>query len=81
MVFTLIGDSTMNNLVWVFFFMAGISTPTPSQSALFNTPQTLTAIGKQERLDISGARTRVMRAREVALRNRKMWPMFGFEHA
>jgi hypothetical protein len=56
MVFTLIGDSTMNNLVWVFFSMAGISTPTPSQSALFNTPQTLTAIDKQERLDKPGVR-------------------------
>jgi hypothetical protein len=48
MVFTLIGDSTMNNLVWVFFSMAGISTPTPCQKALFNTPQTHTATGGKE---------------------------------
>jgi hypothetical protein len=68
MVFTLIGDSTMNNLVWVFFSMAGISTPTPSQSALHDPSQTLAAIGKQERLDKPGARPRDMRAREVALR-------------
>jgi hypothetical protein len=38
----------MNNLVWVFFSMAGISTPTPCQSALFDPPQTLTAIGGKE---------------------------------
>jgi hypothetical protein len=36
MVFTLIGDSTMNNLVWVFFSMAGIYTPTPFQNALLD---------------------------------------------
>jgi hypothetical protein len=69
MVFTLIGDSTMNNLVWVFFSMAGISTPTPCQRAYFNPPQTPTAIGEQERLDTSGAPARDMRAREVALQN------------
>jgi hypothetical protein len=69
MVFTLIGDSTMNNLVWVFFSMAGISTPTPCQSALHDPLQTLTAIDKQERLDKPGACARDMRAREVALRN------------
>ena len=59
----------MNNLVWVFFSMAGISTPTPCQSALFNTPQTLAKTDGKERLDTSGAPTRDMRAREVALRN------------
>jgi hypothetical protein len=69
MVFTLIGDSTMNNLVWVFFSMAGISTPTPFQSALLDPSQTLTAIGKQERLDKPRVCARDMRAREVALRN------------
>jgi hypothetical protein len=72
MVFTLIGDSTMNNLVWVFFSMAGISTPTPCQSALLDPSQTLTAIGKQERLDKPRVRARDMRAREVALWNRPM---------
>jgi hypothetical protein len=34
----------MNNLVWVFFSMAGFSTPTPCQRALFNPAQTLIAI-------------------------------------
>jgi len=48
MVFTLLGDSTMNYLVWVFFSMAGISTPTPYQSALFDQPQTHAAIGGKE---------------------------------
>jgi hypothetical protein len=48
MVFTLIGDSTMNNLVWVFFSMAGISTPTPCQSALFGSPQTHAVIDGKE---------------------------------
>jgi hypothetical protein len=48
MVFTLIGDSTMNNLVWVFFSMAAISTPTPSQIALHDPPQTLATIGGKE---------------------------------
>jgi hypothetical protein len=57
----------MNNLVWVFFSMAGISTPTPSQSALLDPSQTPAVIGKQERLDKPGARACVMRAREVAL--------------
>jgi hypothetical protein len=69
MVFTLIGDSTMNNLVWVFFSMAAISTPTPCQSALADPSQTFAMIGKQERLDKPGVRACVMRAREVALRN------------
>jgi hypothetical protein len=48
MVFTLIGDSTMNNLVWVFFSMAGISTPTPFQKALLDPSQTLAIIGGKE---------------------------------
>jgi hypothetical protein len=48
MVFTLIGDSTMNNLVWVFFSMAGISTPTPGQRALLDPSQTLTATDGKE---------------------------------
>ena len=56
----------MNNLVWVFFSMAAISTPTPSQNALLDPSQTLTAIGKQERLDKPRVRARDMRAREVA---------------
>jgi hypothetical protein len=59
----------MNNLVWVFFSMAGISTPTPSQSALLDPSQTPAAIGKQERLDKPGVCARDMRAREVALWN------------
>ena len=59
----------MNNLVWVFFSMAGISTPTPSQNALLDPSQTLTAIGGKEMSSRAGARARDARAREVALRN------------
>jgi hypothetical protein len=62
MVFTLIGDSTMNNLVWVFFSMAGISTPTPSQNALFDPSQTLATIGEKEMSSRPGGRARVARA-------------------
>jgi hypothetical protein len=52
----------MNNLVWVFFSMAGISTPTPCQSALLDPSQTPAAIGKQERLDKPGVCARHARA-------------------
>jgi hypothetical protein len=38
----------MNNLVWVFFSMAGISTPTPGQRALLDPSQTLTATDGKE---------------------------------
>jgi hypothetical protein len=69
MVFTLIGDSTMNNLVWVFFSMAAISTPTPFQNALLDPSQTLATIGGKEMSSRTGGRTRDMRAREVALQN------------
>jgi hypothetical protein len=68
MVFTLIGDSTMNSLVWVFFSMAGFSTPTPCHRALFSTPQTLAAIEKKKNLT-SRARVRVTCAR-VKLRGK-----------
>jgi hypothetical protein len=63
MVFTLIGDSTMNNLVWVFFSMAGFSTPTPCQCVLFSRPQTPAAIEKKKNLT-SRARVRGTCARE-----------------
>jgi hypothetical protein len=56
-------------LVWVFFSMAAISTPTSFQSALFNPPRTLAAIGGKEMSSRTGGRARDMRAREVALRN------------
>jgi hypothetical protein len=48
MVFTLIGDSTMNNLVWVFFSMAAISTPTPSQNALFDPLKSLLQLAEKK---------------------------------
>jgi hypothetical protein len=38
----------MNNLVWVFFSMAGIYTPTPCQSVLLDPSQTLATIGGKE---------------------------------
>jgi len=49
--------------------MAGISTPTPCQSALLDPSQTPAIIGGKEKLDMPGVRAGVMRAREVALRN------------
>ena len=59
----------MNNLVWVFFSMAGISTPTPSQNGLLDPSQTLAAVGGKEMSSRAGGRARDARAREVALRN------------
>jgi hypothetical protein len=38
----------MNNLVWVFFSMAAISTPTPYQTALLDPSQTPATIGGKE---------------------------------
>jgi hypothetical protein len=53
----------MNNLVWVFFSMAGFSTPTPCQRALYNPAQTPTAIEKKKNLT-SRARVHATHARE-----------------
>jgi hypothetical protein len=53
----------MNNLVWVFFSMAGFSTPTPCQRALFNPAQTLAAIEEKKNLT-SRARAHATHARE-----------------
>jgi hypothetical protein len=53
----------MNNLVWVFFSMAGFSIPTPCQKALFNPAQTLAAIEEKKNLT-SRARAQVTCARE-----------------
>jgi len=44
----LIGDSTMNNLVWVFFSMAAISTPTPFQNSLFDPRKPLLQLAEKK---------------------------------
>jgi len=54
--------------VWVFFSMAAISTPTPSQNALHDPPHTLATIGGKEMSSRTGGCARDARAREVALR-------------
>jgi hypothetical protein len=52
----------MNNLVWVFFSMAGISTPTPFQNALFGPRKPLQQLAEKKRPRVL-ARVRVTCAR------------------
>ena len=52
----------MNNLVWVFFSMAAISTPTPSQNALFDPRKPLQQLAEKKCPRVL-AHVRVMHAR------------------